>query len=209
MAISALAASAFAQGMVGFNNSAATGPVKQWTSSSDSTLIVTPKSGGRVELFAAPKGTALANPLFTVASDGTVAPNYSSLAAFLGANSAWSDNGIAAITSLTAGQFAGGTKTISNIGLAADASYFLIGWNGSFTTLDAALTAGTSFMGQSAIFTTTTGNPLTTPQGTATSLSGSFLGMTLSPVVVVPEPASFALAGLGLAALLVFRRRNS
>jgi len=67
--------------------------------------------------------------------------------------------------------------------------------------------------GTSLMFSTTTGNPQATPPGTATLLSGTLTGtigaantgVFLTPI---PEPTSFALAGLGLAALLVFRRRN-
>jgi hypothetical protein len=39
----------------------------------------------------------------------------------------------------------------------------------------------------------------------AVNLKTTFGGITLAPI---PEPATFALAGLGLAALMVFRRRS-
>jgi hypothetical protein len=60
--------------------------------------------------------------------------------------------------------------------------------------------------GQSAIFTTATGDPTATPvPGFPVSLRGSFAGLMMA---TIPEPTGFALVGLGLAALLVFRRRN-
>jgi hypothetical protein len=75
---------AFAQGTVGFNNSLA-GLVKQWTSATDPALISVPTNGGYVQLIAAPKGTPLPNPLFTVTMGGNYA-NYSSVSSFLSAN---------------------------------------------------------------------------------------------------------------------------
>jgi len=210
LAISALAVSSYAQGTVVFNNGSGT-LVKQWTSTSDSTLITTPKSGGRVELIAAPGNVSLANPLFTSSAAGNTA-KYDTLAAFLGANPGWAAIATTPILSLSAGQFAGGNQTIASLAAGANANYLIIGWSGSYATLDLALAAAQgntalSFLGSTPMFTTATGNPLTTPAGTPTALNVTFTGMTLAPLVV-PEPASFALAGLGLAALLVFRRRS-
>jgi hypothetical protein len=103
--------------------------------------------------------------------------------------------------------------TINNINEAANAEYAIVAWTGSYTSLDAAIAAdltsagADSFIGISAIATTTTGDPISSPAGTPVGLKATFPGETLAPVVV-PEPTTFALAGLGLAALLVFRRRN-
>jgi hypothetical protein len=211
LAISALTASAFAQGTVILGNQ--TGLVKQWTSASDTTLISVPKGGGYVELIAAPVGTALVNPLFTAA---TGAFNYSSVAGFLAANPGWAlpsnaaGAGTPGLIGLGAGVFAAGTYTINGIGDGANAQYFLIGWTGTATTGDAAISGpnAAAFFGESAIFTTATSSLVGTPSAPLPiNLRGTFGGMTLAPVVT-PEPATFALAGLGLAALLVFRRRS-
>jgi len=206
MAISAVAASAFAQGLVVFQNQ--TGTVKQWTSTADSALISVPKAAGMVELFAAPTTAAAPAALFSAAPGG-VTKNYSSLSAFLTASPGWAAAGAASSINLAAGLFSGGTLQIGNIGQAASAQYFVLGWTGTAADFDTAFGAGSSaFGGMSALATTTTADPLSTPPGTAVNLKGTFAGITLAPVVAVPEPATFALAGLGLAALLAFRRRS-
>ena len=171
---------AFAQGTVVFNNGSLT-LVKQWASFNDSTLISVPKSGGYVQLIVAPIGFPLANPLFP---PGQFLPRFSSLAAFLAANPGWAAIATAKISSLAPGQFFGGTVTLPNVVGGANAEYFLLGWTGNYATFDAAVAAAmanwtASFFGESAIFTTATGNPMTTPPGIPTLLNDTFTGMTL------------------------------
>jgi hypothetical protein len=205
------AAMASAQGTVVLMNQ--TGLVKQWTGVTDSTLISVPKNSGYVQLFAAPKGTSL-TPLFTV-WPGAIMMNYPSVAAWLVANPGWAgavnDSGAVAVPiAVAAGIFDGGTFTIGNISEAASADYFLLGWTGPYTTVDTAIAAyltGQNTFGESAVATTTTGDPLATPPGTPVNLKITFPGMTI-PVLLIPEPTTFTLAVLGAAALIVLRRRK-
>jgi len=205
MAVTALAVSAFAQGTVVFNNNAS-GWLQQWTSPANNTLIHMPVSGGSVELFAAPTGTAL-NPLVSyvggLPANGAIV-NYGSLELWEAANPGWAAVATTGPTTI-AGLINGGSVTIANIAAGANAEYIVVGWTGSSANFDAALAANVLY-GESALLTTGTGNPTATPPGTATPLSGTFTGITMAPII--PEPTSFALAGLGLAALLVFRRRS-
>ena len=194
---------AFAQGTVVFNNQ--TGLVRQWTSPMDTTLVASLEGYAMVELISAPFGTPLVNPL----------PNFSTLASFLAANPGWAvgtalpggsnPGGLAA-----PGIFANGNLSL-NVPGGASAEYFVISWTGPFqgpldgaTTYDAAEAIGNCWIRQSAIFTTATGDPTTTPAGLPVNIRDTFGGVIMG----TPEPTTSALAGLGLAALLVSRWRR-
>jgi len=208
LAVTLLAVSAFAQGTITMGNLSTT-TVKKWTSATDSTLVnvpLTATSGAYVQFLAAPTGTSL-TPLGTLGAGGFTA-SYTTLASFLAANPLWNAYTTTGI-SPAAGRFQGGTVTVTPLSPGGTIEYIMIGWTGG-ATLDAAIAAG-GMIGQSALVTgIATGNPNTSPPGTATLMNASFGGMTLAPLVTgpVPEPSTFALAGLGAAALLIFRRRK-
>jgi hypothetical protein len=62
-------------------------------------------------------------------------------------------------------------------------------------------------LGESTLFYVTLGNPNATPPGLPGTLSG-INGHPFSIVALIPEPSAFALAGLGLAGMLLLRRRR-
>ena len=185
-AMATYATSALAQGTLGFNNSSTT-LVQQWTDANNSTLMNVPKNGGSVQLFYAPGGTAY---------------NGSSLSGLIANNPGWTLGAITPIAPV-AGRFNGGNITLTGIAAGANVSYAVIGWVGNFASFDAALAGGAMAGVNATAFTMATGgvDPLVPPP----SLSTSFTGLTLQPI---PEPSTFALAGLGAAALLIFRRRK-
>jgi len=108
---------------------------------------------------------------------------------------------------LPAGLVNGGTTTVPGVTAGQTAHYEIRVWDnkgGTLTTWAAALLGGTA-MGESAILTSaplggslTDGTPVSNPSTTFTSFN----------ISAVPEPTTFALAGLGAAALLIFRRRK-
>jgi len=87
----------------------------------------------------------------------------------------------------------------------AQASLHLQFWTGNFLTYDAALLAGTALTADSPVYTNPTGGG-----GTPASIPPSAMaGMPNIQLVGVPEPSTLALAGLGAAALLMYRRRTA
>jgi hypothetical protein len=119
----------------------------------------------------------------------------------------------------TAGRITWTAATPSVPGFAAgsDASIFITAWadNGSFATWDAAKVGALPAAGSSEYIRVLLGGGTTpvpsvwgadTTVGTAQYFASTPINVT--PLAVVPEPTSFALAGLGAAALLIFRRRN-
>jgi hypothetical protein len=83
---------------------------------------------------------------------------------------------------------------------------FVIAWSNAYATPALAAAAGSS-LGWSRPFAYTYGDTATSPAGLGAQAAG--LGVDAHfGVSPVPEPATFTLAGLGAAALLIFRRRK-
>lgn len=187
-AMAAYATSAFAQGRVGFANSSTT-LVQMWADATGSTLQSVPKGGGFVQLAFAPNGTAYTAWAGTTAS------------AWINANPGWTLGPSTAINPV-AGRFNGGEITLNGIAAGNSADFVVLGWAGAAGSFDAAFAAG-DMVNVSGKFTIATpSDPLVPSTSLATA---GFTGLTLQPI---PEPSVFALAGLGAAALLIFRRRK-
>lgn len=108
-------------------------------------------------------------------------------------------------TSATVGSWFGHTDTLDTIPNGTTANMVVFVWDSSVSANPLAAKAAGGLYGASAIFT------YTPPTASLTSPT-DFLMYNLGPINVgispVPEPATFALAGLGAAALLIFRRRK-
>lgn len=92
-----------------------------------------------------------------------------------------------------------GTTTAST-----GAFFILQAWTGSAASYAAAVAAGAP-AGQTAVFVNGLGGVGAPPSTTPQLVGMPALNLTVS---AVPEPSTFALAGLGAAAMLIFRRRK-
>ena len=195
LAVGLLAVSAMAQGTLVFN--AGTSNIRNQSGTAMGA------GAGQVQFAWAPTGTAFTpwTPALTAAE-------------WYAANPQWSVIGVPVGTGVPApGKFTGGTLTANTAAAGAVIQGVVIGWTGTgaqdfLAGYAAALAQGAAGQfGVSNPFQVDTGDPTSVPPGTAGAITGptGFQGLTLQ---TIPEPTSFALAGLGAAALLIFRRRK-
>lgn len=85
------------------------------------------------------------------------------------------------------------------------ATFQIWGWASSFADYNAAANGGGQ-IGKSILFNGTT-SAQADPPPLPTTLAGLYPGFAVT-AGVIPEPSTFVLAGLGLASLLLFRRRK-
>ena len=106
-------------------------------------------------------------------------------------------------TSATVGSWFGHTDTLDTIPNGTTANMVVFVWDSSVNADPRAAGAAGGLYGASAIFQYT-------PPTAAITGPTDFLMYNLGPISVglVPEPTTFALVGLGAAALLIFRRRK-
>jgi len=184
LCLSALTTGAFAQGLVDFLNSATT--LSSVTVAGVSSATSGAAGSWYYGLLIAPAGTA--NPdAFTFS--GAYATNIAAAGRFFGGSSV-------AVTGWAAG---------------ASESYEIAGWSASLGWAFQSswlTTPPAGAFGLSPIATQVSGgagSPASPPTPLFGGANGIQAGFTLT---TVPEPTSMALAGLGAAALLIFRRRK-
>jgi len=114
------------------------------------------------------------------------------------------------MTSANPGVFQFGAVTMADVTPHASSAVIgLAAWTGTAASGTAAMASGTANIGVVAFLDSTIADPspLTGPPGTPADLSGAWTTGDLV-MMPVPEPTTLALAGLGAAALLIFRRRK-
>jgi hypothetical protein len=202
---SLLTVAAFAQGTVTFQNATS----QPFPTAADRNV----KFGETASLF---------NPLLVAGanvSSNYAGVNLSSLRAALYyapgtvLDASWEQVNLAAVggaatfkqsTSTTAGSWFGGTRTLDSIATSGGvASLMVVVWDSSLSNDPLSAAARGGLWGRSAVFS------YTTPTG-GTPAPSEYLPNNLQSftIGVVPEPSSMAIAGLGAAALVFFRRRK-
>ena len=191
--LAAMVSSSQAQGLINFLN----GTTTLITLTSNSVVLGSTPAGApasyRFELFIGPAGT-LTDAGFT--PTGLIATNINTAGRIIGGNNL-----------AIPGAPLGGTRAILIRGWSAN-----LGANWAAALANQGVIGG--YFGSSSIASNFllggdggSGNVPTSPAfGGA---SGIQSGFTLTYVPVVPEPSSMALAGLGAAALMIFRRRKN
>jgi hypothetical protein len=112
----------------------------------------------------------------------------------------------AATTTIPGTWSAGGDRTLGNFGFGTAVTLQVRAWDINFgSTYEAAAAnpANTGLIGKSALFAYQI--PATPADPVANFFMSNFQSFT---VAQIPEPSTFALAGLGAAALVIFRRRK-
>ena len=208
-----------AQGLVHFNNSNATLISTNTAAGGAATGVAANlASGGSFyfALFAAASGTTVGG------GTNATMPSASSVGTYVwdAANSASWTSVALGTNNATAGRFASTTADSSAntalTGLAAGTAYSMVvvGWSAdlgsTLAAMESAVAAGHSgILGESVVGTITPGNGVGIPSSAVFGTGSPFIqGFTLGALPTIPEPGTLALAALGGASLLLFRRKK-
>jgi len=191
LAICALAVGAFAQGKVTFGN-----PNHPVTIVNDTVRLTNAEKNPALAGLAAPQAGSPNDVLGLLTAQlwaGTTAGNMT----------LQSTVGPAGLAGLNDGIFRNTPVTLT--GVPAGPIFFQIFlWETTALSWDAASTGTRMWYGSTAVFTATAGSFAGNPLDNAGWPAGP-ITLTANPV---PEPSTFVLAGLGIASLLLFRRRK-
>lgn len=202
-----LAGGVFAQGTV--NLALQTTRTARWTTDLSSLTAIPVGNPAQVGTY------GQLNIAVYYAADGTASPFTAGIPALFPAAWTESANVLHQITT-SAGWTPSTTFTLANAAGSSTVELMVVGWTGGFADWNSALAAGTGLLGWSGSTLSTgalawsngTGAPNASPPVIATAITTGALGYNGLVLTPVPEPSTFALAGLGAAALLIFRRRK-
>jgi len=188
------ATSGFSQGTISFGNDSTTLVTTNGSSAGQGTgtAAITSGSGIKVQLWYQPR------------PNGSVAPAPITASGV----GAWVAIPTLANLAPQAGKFAAGQVTTGNdVAPAGNVWLEVVGWNLNATSLANALSSGlpNQYIGYSSVWGQGTGDGGSV--GAQPIVAGGFQGLVLTPATI-PEPTTIAIAGLGAAALLAFRRRK-
>lgn len=142
---------------------------------------------------------SLAGSITGAGYDAMVAAGFSLQASFIGVNNAGNDGFIQLGAATLAGiNPAGGTAAIA-----------LVAWNSNAASWALAAASGPAARGGVVAMIVDTANPGEQPPPTPASINAPWDAAGVDLIMSqIPEPTSMALAGLGIAGLLAFRRRS-
>jgi hypothetical protein len=202
LALVGASAAAFAQGKVTFGNDSAHYFVLGTTLAADAALGGGSSSTAGNTVSGAP-GAITASPLpsgmtlIAALYAGTTAANMTLQTQYTLNAAGW----------FQAGRMVNHTVILTGVPGAALANFEVVVANSIGATVAASQAASTYF-GSSGLFTATPGGSISYPGIVAGGPAGSTWAPGNLVINSVPEPSTFALAGLGAAAMLIFRRRK-
>jgi hypothetical protein len=218
--LAGMMSTAFGQGVVNFSNAGSTDVYTNATQTIWGTTLT--GSSGIAPTVA--NGGSFYYALLMQSYSGSGATQSTNLTSIVA--NGWLSTGLIGTPALGAGRIAGGNPatTLSQNTIGVDNQYMVLGWSGNVTNgtaaalayVESTLALGSTYNwtlynsapGFVGLSNVGTGLGATSPVQALFGNAGTIQGFFNLYEVPVPEPATFALAGLGGLSLLLFRRRK-